>query len=53
MVRQALDRFDRLARVDRADPQPWVQNRYVGYVAELAALDTSWIAAAPPFGQAA
>ena len=53
MVRQALDRFDRLARVNRADPQPWVDNRYAGYVAELATLGESWIAGVPLFGGAA
>jgi hypothetical protein len=43
MVGQALDRFDRLARIGRADPQPWLGNRYVGYVAELAAIDDGWV----------
>jgi phosphotransferase family enzyme len=43
MVGQALDRFDRLARIGRADPQPWLGNRYVGYVAELAAIEDGWI----------
>jgi thiamine kinase-like enzyme len=43
MVGQALDRFDRLARVGRADPRPWLDNRYAGYVAELAAFGDGWI----------
>ena len=43
MVGQALDRFDRLARVGRADRRPWLDNRYAGYVAELASFDDGWI----------
>jgi hypothetical protein len=43
MVGQALDRFDRLARGGRADQRPWLDNRYAGYVAEIASFDDAWI----------
>jgi len=44
-VDQALDRFDRLQRMGTPDHDPWTQNRYVGYVEEIAAFDDGWLTA--------
>jgi len=44
-VDQALDRFDRLQRMGTPDHDPWTQNRYVGYIEEIAAFDGGWLTA--------
>lgn len=44
-VDQALDRYDRLQHMGTPDRDPWTQNRYVGYVEEIAAFDDGWLTA--------
>jgi hypothetical protein len=43
-VDQALDRYDRLQLMGTRDTDPWTQNRYVGYVEEIAAFGDRWLA---------
>jgi hypothetical protein len=43
VVEQALDRFDRLQQLATRDRDPWEQNRYAGYVAEIATFDPDWL----------
>ncbi len=43
VVEQALDRFDRLQQLAMRDRDPWAQNRYAGYVAEIATFDPDWL----------
>jgi Ser/Thr protein kinase RdoA (MazF antagonist) len=45
-VDQALDRSSRLQLIGTPDRDPWTQNRYVGYVDEIATFDDGWISGA-------
>jgi aminoglycoside phosphotransferase (APT) family kinase protein len=47
-VDQALDRCDRLQLMATPDPDPWAQNRYVGYVEEVASFEDDWLTASVP-----
>jgi aminoglycoside phosphotransferase (APT) family kinase protein len=44
-VDQALDRYDRLQHMGTPDRDPWSENRYVGYVEEIAAFGNGWLTA--------
>ncbi len=48
MVDQALDRFDRLARIGTPDADPWTSNRYVGYVEVIAGFQDGWMTSPIP-----